>query len=83
MVDLFEQENPGCFDDPTHTFADLYMKSGLYITEIIKRLYRSDGMRATFLDDGERLNHILENQVFGIAPTEIIYKIATLHLRIP
>ncbi len=83
MVDLFEQENPGCFDDPTHTFADLYMKSGLYITEIIKRLYRSDGMRAAFLDDGERLNHILENQVFGIAPTEIIYKIATLHLRIP
>ena len=77
MVDLFEQENPGCFDDPTHTFADLYMKSGLYITEIIKRLYRSDGMRDAFPNDRERLNHILENQVFGIAPTEIIYKIAT------
>lgn len=45
MVDLFEKENPGCFDDPSHTFADLYMKSGLYITEIIKRLYRSEGMK--------------------------------------
>ena len=31
-VDLFEREDPGCFDDPSHTFADLYMKPGLYIT---------------------------------------------------
>ena len=77
MVDLLERENPGCFDDPGHTFADLYMKSGLYITEIIKRLYASDGMRAAFPDDRERLGHILEHQVFGIAPTEIIYQIAT------
>lgn len=51
-------------------------KSGLYITEIVKRLYRSDGMRAAFPDDRERLDHILEKQVFGIAPTEIIYQIA-------
>lgn len=77
MVDLFEQENPGCFDDPSHTFADLYMKSGLYITEIIKRLYRSEGMKVAFPDDRERLDHILEHQVFGIAPTKIIYEIAT------
>lgn len=77
MVDLFEKENPGCFDDPNHTFADLYMKSGLYITEIIKRLYQSDGMKAIFPEDRERLDHILEHQVFGIAPTEIIYQIAT------
>ena len=80
MVDLFERENPGCFDDPTHTFADLYMKSGLYITEIIKRLYASEGMRAAFPDDRERLNHILEHQVFGAAPTEIIYQIATHYI---
>ncbi|WP_172135448.1 DEAD/DEAH box helicase family protein [Adlercreutzia sp. ZJ473] len=77
MVDLFEQENPGCFDDPTHTFADLYMKSGLYITEIVTRLYNSERMRELFPDDDERLKHILSKQVFGIAPTEIIYQIAT------
>lgn len=77
MVDLFEKENPGCFDDPSHAFADLYMKSGLYITEIIKRLFRSEGMKAAFPDDRERLDHILEKQVFGIAPTKIIYEIAT------
>ena len=77
MVDLLEKENPGCFDDPSHTFADLYMKSGLYITEIIKRLYRSEGMKAAFPNERERLDHILERQVFGIAPTKIIYEIAT------
>ena len=77
MIDLFEQENPGCFDDPKHTFADFYMKSGLYITEVIKRLYNSKRMRELFPDDRERLDHILEKQVFGIAPTEIIYQIST------
>lgn len=77
MVDLFEEENPGCFDDPEHTFADLYMKSGLYITEIVTRLYNSEKMRELYPNDTERLNHILDKQVFGIAPTEIIYQIAT------
>ena len=77
MLDLFEQENPGCFDDSKHTFADLYMKSGLYITEVIKRLYNSEKMRELFPDDRKRLDHILEHQVFGIAPTKIIYEIAT------
>ena len=45
MVDQLEENNPGCFDDPDKTFADLYMKSGLYITEIVKRLYRSSGLK--------------------------------------
>ena len=80
MVDLFEQENPGCFDNPGHTFADLYMKSGLYITEVIKRLFNSEKMRELFPDNRTRLDHILKEQVFGIAPTEIIYKIATNYI---
>ena len=56
------------------------MKSGLYITEIIKRLYRSPRMRELYPDDRERLKHILEHQVFGVAPTEIIYRIATHYI---
>ncbi|MBR4753372.1 MAG: hypothetical protein IK077_16615 [Thermoguttaceae bacterium] len=75
MVDLLEKENPGCFDDPDKTFADLYMKSGLYLTEIVKRLYRSEKLKALYPDPGERLNHIFANQVYGLAPTEIIYQI--------
>jgi len=76
MVENLEQENPGCFDNPDHTFIDLYMKSGLYITEIVKRLYRSEKMKKLFPNNEERLNHIFEKQVYGLAPTEIIYRIA-------
>lgn len=80
MVDMLEQENPGCFDMPDKTFIDLYMKSGLYITEIVKRLYQSDEMKKQFPDNKERLKHIFEKQVYGLAPTEIIYKIATSYI---
>ena len=76
MVDMLEEENPGCFDLPDKTFIDLYMKSGLYITEIVKRLYQSEKMKEIFPDDAERLRHIFEKQVYGLAPTEIIYEIA-------
>ena len=73
---MLEQENPGCFDDPSKTFADLYMKSGLYIAEIVKRLFNSDGMKQAFPDKAQRLQHIFEHQVYGLAPTVIIYQIA-------
>lgn len=76
MVDMLEEENPGCFDMPDKTFVDLYMKSGLYITEIVKRLYQSEKLKALFPDNKTRLKHIFEKQVYGLAPTEIIYNIA-------
>lgn len=80
MVDDLEKENPGCFDNPDATFADLYMKSGLYITEIVKRLYRSPKMKQLFPDDKTRIHHILEKQVYGMAPSRIIYLIATNYI---
>ncbi|MBS5696229.1 MAG: DEAD/DEAH box helicase family protein [Lachnospiraceae bacterium] len=80
MVDMLEEENPGCFDDPDKTFIDPYMKSGLYITEIVKRLYQSQTMKQLFPNDKERLNHIFAKQVYGLAPTEIIYRIALSYI---
>ena len=80
MVDMLEAENPGCFDDPDKTFIDLYMKSGLYITEIVKRLYQSNSMKEYFPAPKERLRHIFEKQVYGLAPTEIIYHIALSYI---
>ena len=80
MVDMLEKENPGCFDDPDKTFIDLYMKSGLYITKIVKRLYQSERMKEQFPDPKERLRHIFEKQVYGLAPTEIIYHIALSYI---
>lgn len=60
------------------TFVD-YMQDR-YITEIVKRLYQSDEMKKQFPDNKERLKHIFEKQVYGLAPTEIIYKIATSYI---
>lgn len=80
MVDYLEKENPGCFDDPDKTFIDLYMKSDLYITEIVKRLYRSERMKEIYPEASDRLNHIFAKQVYGLAPTEIIYRIATNYI---
>lgn len=77
MVDELEKQDPSCFDDPDKTFIDLYMKSGLYPAEIVKRLFQSKKMKELYPDDTERLQHIFSKQVFGLAPTEIIYKIAT------
>lgn len=77
MVNDLEKENPGIYDDSNKTFADLYMKSGLYITEIVKKLYNSPVIQKEYPEDKERIKHILEHQVYGFAPTEIIYKIAT------
>ena len=37
-------------------------------------------MKKLFPDDKERLNHIFGKQVYGLAPTEIIYKIAKAYI---
>lgn len=80
MVDRLEVENPGCFDDPNHTFADLYMKSGMYVAEIVRRLYNSPVLKELYPERRDRLTHIFDKQVFGLAPTEIIYRITLAYI---
>ena len=74
MVDKLQEESPEDFRNPDKTFVDLYIKSGLYLTEIVKRLYV--GLEDQIPDKDARLKHILENQVYGFAPSEIIYNIS-------
>lgn len=74
MLNILEKENPGIFENPNLTFADLYVKSGLYLTEIAKRLYR--GLKSQIPDENARLKHIFERQLYGFAPTQIIHDIA-------
>lgn len=80
MLDLAEAESPGCFDAPDETFIDLYMKSGTFPAEIVKRLYRSPRLKELFPDKAQRLNHIFAAQVYGLAPTEIIFRIAVNYI---
>lgn len=78
MLDLLEDENPGIYENPDITFADLYVKSGLYLTELAKRLNR--GLESKIPDHIERMKHIFEHQLYGFAPTELIYNIARKYI---
>ena len=50
-------------------FLDPFSKSGVFLREIAKRLI--DGLEKEIPDLQERVNHIMQNQVYGIAITEL------------
>ena len=66
MLDLLPQE---LFSNPQTTFLDPFTKSGVFLREIVKRLDR--GLEKLLPDRQKRIDHILHNQVFGIACTEL------------
>jgi len=78
MVDGLEKEQPKLFHRTDSTFIDLYMKSGMYITEIVKKLFTNT--RHNYSSDAECLKHILENQVYGLAPTGVLQGITTSYI---
>ena len=80
MVQKLEDEDPHVFEDPNKTFIDLFMKSGLYITELVKCLFNNPVMKEKIPDNDARLKHILEKQLYGLAPSDIIYHIATNYI---
>lgn len=80
MVQKLEDEDPHVFEDPNKTFIDLFMKSGLYITELVKRLFNNPVMKEKIPDNDKRLKHILEKQLYGLAPSDIIYHIVTNYI---
>ncbi|MEO6761575.1 MAG: DEAD/DEAH box helicase family protein [Candidatus Saccharimonadales bacterium] len=78
MIDGLEKESPELFQRTDSTFIDLYMKSGMYITEIVKKLFTNT--RSHYDSDQDCLKHILENQVYGLAPTGILYGITNSYI---
>lgn len=66
MLDLLPSE---LWSNPKTTFLDPVSKSGVFLREITKRLDK--GLEQIIPDKQERINHILKNQVFGIAITEL------------
>lgn len=55
--------------DRNARFLDPVSKSGVFLREIAKRL--DAGLAGAIPDRQERINHILRNQIFGIAITEL------------
>ena len=66
MLDLLPQE---LFKSPDTKFLDPFVKSGVFLREIAKRLIV--GLENQIPDLNERLDHIFHNQIFGIAITEL------------
>ena len=66
MLDLLPA---GIWRNKNARFLDPFCKSGIFLREITKRL--QVGLKAEIPDEKRRLNHILKNQVFGIAITEL------------
>jgi hypothetical protein len=78
MVNNLEEHDPSLFTRRDSTFIDLYMKSGMYITEIVKKLFNNT--RKQYKSDEECLKHILENQVYGLSPTPILQGITQCYI---
>ena len=78
MVNNLVEHDPSLFTRTDSTFIDLYMKSGMYITEIVKKLFQNT--REHYKSDEECLKHILENQVYGLAPTPILQGITQSYI---
>jgi len=62
------------FKDKTITFLDPVTKSGVFLREIAKRLM--EGLKDEIPDKQLRINHIFNNQIFGIAITELTSMLA-------
>ena len=57
------------WSDKNATFLDPVCKSGVFLREIAKRLIA--GLEDEFPDKQERINHIFQNQLYGVAITEL------------
>ena len=66
VLDLLPKE---LFQSPETRFLDPFTKSGVFLREIVKRLDK--GLEDRIPDRQKRIDHIMHNQVFGIACTEL------------
>lgn len=66
MLDMLPQE---LFSSPDTTFLDPACKTGVFLREIAKRL--NEGLKDQIPDLQERVDHIFQKQLFGIAITEL------------
>lgn len=66
ILDMLPQE---LFSDPNTKFLDPACKTGVFLREIAKRLII--GLEPIIPDLNERINHIMKNQLYGIAITEL------------
>lgn len=62
------------WSNPEVTFLDPFTKSGVFLRQITSRLV--DGLVDEYPDLGERVNHVLTRQVFGVGVTHLTSMLA-------
>lgn len=76
MVDLL----PADVFEPNSKFLDPAVKSGRFLAELYNRLMASDEMKQAFTNEHDRHEHIINNQLYGIAMSETAAIIARKQL---
>ena len=71
MLDTLPKE---LWSNPKATFLDPCTKSGVFLREIARRL--NAGLASQMPDDQQRIDHILTQQVFGLATGELTWLLA-------
>lgn len=66
ILDMLPDE---VWTDPNIRFADFGAKTGIFLREITRRLMV--GLEPHFAKESDRLNHIVQNMIFGAAITEL------------
>ena len=66
ILDLLPKE---IWSDKNATFLDPACKTGVFLREIARRL--NEGLKKEMPNQKKRINHIFQNQIFGIAITEL------------
>jgi site-specific DNA-methyltransferase (adenine-specific) len=71
LAEAWAADNGGAslWADPTVRFVDPFTKSGVFLREITSRL--TAGLEGAIPDLHERVDHILSQQVYGIAITHL------------
>ena len=67
--EILDQLPEKIWRDKDARFLDPFCKSGVFLREITKRLLA--GLEKEIPDRQKRINHILQNQIFGLAITEL------------
>lgn len=76
MVDYLEKTHPNIFQSSEVKFFDPASKSGLFLAEILRRVFLYT--RPKFTSDHDCLYHILTQQIYSWSPHEI-YRLSTLN----
>lgn len=78
MVETAAAQCPDLFTDPSSRFLDPYVKSGLFLAELARKLFVT--LKPVLPNDEARKAHIFDHMLWGLAPGETEARLARAFL---